>query len=132
MQRVFIRPHWKIGATSDSAFDTNQLLQLLAAVQDTGAIAQAARSVADRLHLGVCGRIVGGDDTAWRRAHHLVAEQQHSPIGLVAVAKRLVTQCHGLAHGRPQGCLRTQGRYGDPCRSGKQTGATGKQGVGLS
>ena len=45
MQRVFIRPHWKIGPTGDSAFDTNQLLQLLAAVQDTGAIAQAARSV---------------------------------------------------------------------------------------
>jgi molybdate transport repressor ModE-like protein len=48
MLRIRIAPHWKVGRDSPDpadALDTTGLLALLAAVQDSGAIAQAARSV---------------------------------------------------------------------------------------
>jgi molybdate transport repressor ModE-like protein len=43
MFKVHIRPHWEISIDSKAALDTDALLGLLLAVQDTGSIAQAAR-----------------------------------------------------------------------------------------
>jgi molybdate transport repressor ModE-like protein len=43
MYKVRIRPHWEITIDSDAPLDTDALLGLLLAVQDTGSIAQAAR-----------------------------------------------------------------------------------------
>ncbi|MGA0612323.1 substrate-binding domain-containing protein [Caldimonas sp. KR1-144] len=48
MWHIRIRPQWHIGAAGDDAgsgVDTTALITLLAAVQETGAIAQAARSL---------------------------------------------------------------------------------------
>lgn len=45
MFRVQIRPHWEISFNSEAPLDTSALLGLLLAVQDTGSIAQAAKSV---------------------------------------------------------------------------------------
>lgn len=45
MYKVKIRPHWEITINSDAPLDTDSLLGLLLGVQDTGSIAQAARSV---------------------------------------------------------------------------------------
>lgn len=43
MLRINITPHWELGVESDALLDTTSLLTLLAAVQETGAIAQGAR-----------------------------------------------------------------------------------------
>lgn len=45
MLTVHIRPHWEIGVKGGNALDTQDLLGLLLAIQDTGSIAQAAKSV---------------------------------------------------------------------------------------
>lgn len=45
MLTVHIRPHWEIGVKGGSALDTQDLLGLLLAIQDTGSIAQAAKGV---------------------------------------------------------------------------------------
>jgi len=45
MLHIVIHPHWKVGSDRDAQVDTTGLLALLAAVQDTGSLAQAARSV---------------------------------------------------------------------------------------
>ena len=45
MFKVHIKPHWEIGVDGAAALDTGALLSLLVAVQDTGSIAQAAKSV---------------------------------------------------------------------------------------
>ena len=49
MLRVTINPHWQLGREPgepvDALFDTTALLALLAAIQDSGAIAQAARGI---------------------------------------------------------------------------------------
>ncbi|WP_119156590.1 substrate-binding domain-containing protein [Caldimonas tepidiphila] len=45
MLRITIRPHWELVPERENAVDTTGLLVLLAAVQDTGSLAQAARSV---------------------------------------------------------------------------------------
>ncbi|MDL2336906.1 MAG: substrate-binding domain-containing protein [Pseudomonadota bacterium] len=44
MLRINITPHWELGVESDALLDTTSLLALLAAVQETGAIAQGART----------------------------------------------------------------------------------------
>ncbi len=43
--RIQITPHWGLAQGPDDAVDTTALLTLLAAIQESGAIAQAARSV---------------------------------------------------------------------------------------
>ena len=43
--RIQITPHWGVAQDVDHLVDTTALLTLLAAIQETGAIAQAARSV---------------------------------------------------------------------------------------
>jgi len=45
MLKVTIRPHWEISFNAEPPLDTAALLGLLVAVQETGSIAQAARSV---------------------------------------------------------------------------------------
>jgi len=45
MLKVHIRPHWEISFHGEPPLDTAALLALLIAVQDTGSIAQAAKSV---------------------------------------------------------------------------------------
>jgi molybdate transport repressor ModE-like protein len=45
MLKVQIRPHWEISFSAAPALDTAALLGLLLAIQDTGSIAQAAKSV---------------------------------------------------------------------------------------
>lgn len=45
MYKVNIRPHWEISFNSEPPMDTAVLLGLLLAIQDTGSIAQAAKSV---------------------------------------------------------------------------------------
>jgi molybdate transport repressor ModE-like protein len=45
MLRIKIIPHWELGSNADEALDTTGLLTLLAAVQESGAIAQGARSL---------------------------------------------------------------------------------------
>lgn len=45
MLRITIRPHWELGHERETAVDTTGLLALLAAVQDTGSLAQGARTV---------------------------------------------------------------------------------------
>lgn len=48
MLHIRIRPQWQLGAgtgAADPVFDSNALLGLLAAVQETGSLAQAARSL---------------------------------------------------------------------------------------
>jgi molybdate transport repressor ModE-like protein len=45
MFKVNIRPHWEISFNAEPPLDTAALLGLLLAVQDTGSIAQAAKSV---------------------------------------------------------------------------------------
>ena len=45
MLRINITPHWEVGVDSDALLDTTALLALLAAVQESGAIAQGARSM---------------------------------------------------------------------------------------
>ena len=45
MFKVHIRPHWEISFHSEPPLDTASLLSLLVSVQDTGSIAQAAKSV---------------------------------------------------------------------------------------
>jgi molybdate transport repressor ModE-like protein len=45
MFKVHIRPHWEIGVDNTAPLDTAALLALLIAVQDTGSIAQAAKTV---------------------------------------------------------------------------------------
>lgn len=45
MLRITIRPHWRLGHESESTVDTTGLLELLAAVQDTGSLAQGARTI---------------------------------------------------------------------------------------
>lgn len=45
MFKVHIRPHWEISCHAEAPLDTAALLGLLIAVQDTGSIAQAAKSV---------------------------------------------------------------------------------------
>ncbi len=45
MLRINITPHWELGVESDALLDTTSLLGLLAAVQETGAIAQGARTM---------------------------------------------------------------------------------------
>jgi molybdate transport repressor ModE-like protein len=42
---ITLRPRWEVGAPEGPRFDTTALLALLAAVHDTGSLAQAARSV---------------------------------------------------------------------------------------
>jgi molybdate transport repressor ModE-like protein len=44
MLRINITPLWELGVESDALLDTTALLALLAAVQETGAIAQGART----------------------------------------------------------------------------------------
>ena len=43
--RIQITPHWGVAQDSEDSVDTTALLALLAAIQETGAIAQAARSI---------------------------------------------------------------------------------------
>jgi molybdate transport repressor ModE-like protein len=45
MLKVHIRPHWEISVKGEKPLDTADLLGLLMAIQDTGSIAQAAKSV---------------------------------------------------------------------------------------
>jgi molybdate transport repressor ModE-like protein len=45
MFKVHIRPHWEISFNAEPPLDTAALLALLVSVQDTGSIAQAAKSV---------------------------------------------------------------------------------------
>jgi molybdate transport repressor ModE-like protein len=45
MLKVHIRPHWEISVKGESPLDTKDLLGLLLSIQDTGSIAQAAKSV---------------------------------------------------------------------------------------
>jgi molybdate transport repressor ModE-like protein len=45
MLKVHIRPHWEISVKGEAPLDTADLLGLLLAIQDTGSIAQAAKSV---------------------------------------------------------------------------------------
>ena len=45
MLTVHIRPHWEISVKGEAPLDTADLLGLLLSIQDTGSIAQAARSV---------------------------------------------------------------------------------------
>ena len=45
MMRIQITPHWGVAQDTDDPVDTTSLLTLLAAIQESGAIAQAARSV---------------------------------------------------------------------------------------
>jgi molybdate transport repressor ModE-like protein len=45
MLKVQIRPHWEISFSAEPALDTAALLGLLLAIQDTGSIAQAAKTV---------------------------------------------------------------------------------------
>ncbi|HWH73893.1 MAG TPA: substrate-binding domain-containing protein [Methylibium sp.] len=45
MMRIQITPHWGVSQDPDSSVDTTELLVLLAAIQESGAIAQAARSM---------------------------------------------------------------------------------------
>jgi molybdate transport repressor ModE-like protein len=44
MMRIQITPHWGVSHNAEDAVDTTALLALLAAIQESGAIAQAARS----------------------------------------------------------------------------------------
>jgi len=45
MLTIHIRPHWEISVKGEPPLDTADLLGLLLAIQDTGSIAQAAKSV---------------------------------------------------------------------------------------
>ena len=45
MLKVHIRPHWEISLKGEAPLDTADLLGLLLSIQDTGSIAQAAKSV---------------------------------------------------------------------------------------
>ncbi|RZA35607.1 MAG: LysR family transcriptional regulator [Lysobacteraceae bacterium] len=45
MLNIHIRPHWEISLRGERPLDTADLLGLLLAIQDTGSIAQAAKSV---------------------------------------------------------------------------------------
>jgi molybdate transport repressor ModE-like protein len=45
MLKVHIRPHWEISVKDEAPLDTADLLGLLLSIQDTGSIAQAAKSV---------------------------------------------------------------------------------------
>jgi molybdate transport repressor ModE-like protein len=45
MMRIQITPHWGVSHDAEDSVDTTELLVLLAAIQDSGAIAQAARSM---------------------------------------------------------------------------------------
>ena len=45
MLRIKITPHWELGPEADVALDTTALLALLAAIQESGAIAQGARGM---------------------------------------------------------------------------------------
>ncbi|MFC5480044.1 substrate-binding domain-containing protein [Massilia suwonensis] len=45
MLTVHIRPHWEISVKGEAPLDTADLLGLLLSIQDTGSIAQAAKSV---------------------------------------------------------------------------------------
>jgi molybdate transport repressor ModE-like protein len=45
MLKVHIRPHWEISVKGEAPLDTQDLLGLLLSIQDTGSIAQAAKSV---------------------------------------------------------------------------------------
>ena len=45
MLKVHIRPHWEISVKGEAPLDTKDLLGLLLSIQDTGSIAQAAKSV---------------------------------------------------------------------------------------
>lgn len=45
MFKVHIRPHWEISFNAEAPLDTAALLGLLLAIQDTGSIAQAAKTV---------------------------------------------------------------------------------------
>lgn len=45
MLTVHIRPHWEISVKGETPLDTKDLLGLLMSIQDTGSIAQAAKSV---------------------------------------------------------------------------------------
>jgi len=45
MLTIHIRPHWEISVKGEAPLDTADLLGLLLAIQDTGSIAQAAKSV---------------------------------------------------------------------------------------
>ena len=45
MLNVHIRPHWEISVKGEAPLDTKDLLGLLLSIQDTGSIAQAAKSV---------------------------------------------------------------------------------------
>ena len=45
MLRVRVRPHWEISFNAEAALDMSALLGLLLAVQDSGSIAQAAKTV---------------------------------------------------------------------------------------
>lgn len=45
MLTIHIRPHWEISVKGEAPLDTADLLGLLLSIQDTGSIAQAAKSV---------------------------------------------------------------------------------------
>ncbi|SFC35547.1 substrate-binding domain-containing protein [Massilia yuzhufengensis] len=45
MLNIHIRPHWEISVKGEAPLDTGDLLGLLLSIQDTGSIAQAAKSV---------------------------------------------------------------------------------------
>ena len=45
MLRINITPHWELGVETDALLDTTSLLALLSAIQESGAIAQGARSM---------------------------------------------------------------------------------------
>jgi molybdate transport repressor ModE-like protein len=45
MMRIQISPHWGVSQGAEGSVDTTELLLLLAAIQESGAIAQAARSL---------------------------------------------------------------------------------------
>lgn len=45
MFKVYIRPHWEISVQGKAPLDTADLLGLLLSIQDTGSIAQAAKTV---------------------------------------------------------------------------------------
>ena len=45
MIKVSINPHWEIGHGENAAIDTNDLLKLLIAIEQTGSIAKAAQQL---------------------------------------------------------------------------------------
>jgi molybdate transport repressor ModE-like protein len=88
MWRIQIRPQWHIGASArdDATLDTTALIALLAAVQETGAIAQAART------LGVSYRHAWGQirDAEALFGHSLIEAGRGRGSTLSPLAEKLI------------------------------------------